>query len=218
MIFDATTSMDLPNPKMFPSLVSDVCRDSDAFESRSNSFSSEFASPPPAPIGSSHTTFPASPANRPCTSTQSDFYISTSLPVSYELPIESPQYAQSTLTSPYDTSSMIDPTDEGKGNHSVSNYGEKASEEYRIKRKRNNEAVKKARIKFNVKNHEVQKRLEVLRAEHEVLILKRNQIRSNYELIKSVYEDAMRAAQTADNEPKSNEPTQSGSSFGFNSL
>lgn len=83
----------------------------------------------------------------------------------------------------------------------VANYGDKTSEEYRIKRKRNNEAVKKARQKFNVKNVQVQKRLEVLRAEHEVLVLQRNQIRSNYELMKSVYEDALRAADSQPQPP-----------------
>lgn len=79
-------------------------------------------------------------------------------------------------------------------------YSDKESEEYRIKRKRNNEAVKKARQKFNVKNSQVQKRLEALRNENKILILKRNQIRSNYELMKSVYDDVMRATQSTSNE------------------
>ena len=199
------------------------------FESRSNSFSSDFASPPPPSCSFAYASSPAEESfARPAYGSATEFKTLAEIPSSSSLMNERP--SSSSFVSPFSATSasvtnLLHPyssqhsekqhnvgkfqasgtsvcslSDFDPSKQVVSNYGDKTSEEYRIKRKRNNEAVKKARQKFNVKNVQVQRRLEVLKEENKILLLRRNQIRSNYELIKSVYEDALRVAEMVGHE------------------
>lgn len=68
----------------------------------------------------------------------------------------------------------------------VQNYGARDSEVYREKRDRNNEAVRRARQKFQKKNQEVIKRLEVLREENKRLLHKKEIIQKVHDEFKDL--------------------------------